>query len=52
MVERAKLISAVVATEATATVVTTAGAVKATEASIVSAQAAVSRRSCKPGSTL
>jgi hypothetical protein len=53
MVERAKLIiSAVVATEATATVVATAGAVKAAEASVVSAEAAVCKCSCKPGSAL
>ena len=51
-VERTKLISAVVATEATATVVETAGAVKATEAAVISAEAAVCRCSCKPGSTL
>ena len=52
MVERAKLISAVVATDVIATVVTTAGAVKATEASVISPEAAVCRCSCKPGSTL
>jgi hypothetical protein len=49
---RRELTSAVVATEATETVAATAGALKATVASVVSAKVSVCRRCCNTGSTL
>ena len=54
VVERGKLISALVATAATGTVAAIAGAVRRPKLklSLLKLQLADARRSCKPGSTL